>query len=355
VTLFPALARLVLNRFRWLFASGDSRDTEILALRHQVLVLQRQIARAQFTDTDRTILAMLGSAMDRARQRNAFLIVRPETVQRWHRRLVARHWTRPPTAIPGRRPIDPELRQLVIRLARENPMWGYRRVHGELRRLGHSVAASTVWKILRGAGIDPARDRTGPSWSEFIRSQASAIVATDFVCVDTALLRRFHVLFVIEIATRRVHIAGITTNPTGAWTTQAARNLLMRLPDTHRFRFLIRDGAGQFTASFDNVLAGSGITAIRTPPRAPQANAHAERWVRTLRHELLDRTIIWNKRQLRVLLAQYVEHYNEHRPHRSLDQHAPDDHADVTPIGAGQPIRRRTTCSGLINEYRPAA
>ncbi len=281
--------------------------------------------------------------------------MRPETVLGWHRRLVARHWTQPPTATPGRPPIDPEIRRLAIRLARENPTWGYRRIHGELARLGHRVAASTVWKILRAAGIDPTRDRTGPSWAEFIRSQAKAIIATDFACVDTALLRRFHVLFFIEIGTRRVHLAGITTNPTGPWTTQAARNLLMRLPDAHGFRFLIRDGAGQFTASFDTVFAGSGITAIRTPPRAPQANAYAERWVRTLRHELLDRTIIWNERQLRPLLVEYVEHYNDHRPHRSLDQRAPNDHGDVVPIGPGQPIRRHTTCGGLINEYRTAA
>ncbi|MGI9578596.1 MAG: transposase [Microthrixaceae bacterium] len=355
MTLFPALARLVLTRFRWLFASGDSRDAEILALRHQVLVLQRQITRAQFTDTDRTILAVVASAMDRARHQTALLIVRPETVLRWHRRLVVRHWTQPPTAPPGRPPIDPELRRLVIRMARENPTWGYRRVHGELGRLGYSIAASTVWKILRTAGINPIRDRTGPSWCEFIRSQAAGIIATDFVCVDTALLRRFHVLFVIEHASRRVHLSGITTNPTGAWTTQAARSLLMQLPDAHGFRFLIRDGGGQFTTSFDSVLAGSGIRALRTPPRAPQANAFAERWVRTLRHELLDRAIIWNQLQLRALLDDYVEHYNQYRPHRSLEQRSPYDDADVTPIGPGQPIRRHSSCGGLINEYRAAA
>lgn len=355
MTLVPTLTRLVLSRFRWVFATGDSRDAEILALRHQILVLQRQIDRPHFTDTDRTILAVLASAMERARQRTTFLIVRPETVLRWHRRLVARHWTQPSTRKPGRPPIDPELRKLVIRLAGENPHWGYRRIHGELVRLGHSVAASTVWKILRTAGIDPTRGRTGPSWSEFIRSQAKAIIATDFACVDTALLRRFHVLFVIEIDSRRVHLAGITTNPTGPWTTQAARNLLMRLRDTHGFRFLIRDGAGQFTRAFDAVLADGGIAAIRIPPRAPQANAFAERWVRTLRHELLDRTIIWNERQLRLLLVEYIEHYNTHRPHRSLNQRAPDHLGDVEVTGPRQPIRRDTTCGGLINEYRAAA
>ena len=225
----------------------------------------------------------------------------------------------------------------------------------QVARLGHKLAASTVWKILRAAGIDPTRDRTGPSWSEFIHSQWKAVLATDFACVDTALLRRFHVLFVIEVATRRVHLAGITTTPTGSWTTQAARNLTMKLDDNHPFRFLIRDGAGQFTRSFDAVLAGSGITAIRTPPRSPQANAYAERWVRTLRHELLDRTIIWNEHQLQQLLEEYLEHYNSHRPHRGLHQRAPNDSADVIPIGTGQPIKRHTTCAGLISEYRTAA
>jgi putative transposase len=218
-----------------------------------------------------------------------------------------------------------------------------------------------VWKVLRAAGIDPIRDRSGPSWSEFIHSQSKAIMATDFACVDNALLRRFHALFVIEVATRRVHLAGITPNPTGSWTTQAARNLTMdhpsrpRLGDRHPFRFVIRDGAGQFTRSFDAVLAGSGITAIRTPPRSPQANAFAERWVRTLSHELLDPTIIWNERQLRQLLEEYLEHYNSHRPHRGLHQRAPNDTADVTPIGTGQPIKRHTSCAGLINEYQSAA
>ncbi len=355
MVLFAPLARLALTRFRWFLATGDQRDAEILALRHQILVLQRQIDRARFSETDRTILAILAGVIDRRRLAEVFLIVRPDTVIGWHRRLVARHWTQPPAAKSGRPPIDPELRRLIIRVAGENPGWGYRRIHGELNRLGHQIAPSTVWKILRAAGINPTRGRTGPTWMEFIRSQAAGIIATDFACVDPALLRRFHVLFVIEIESRRVHLAGITTNPTGPWTTQAARNLLMRLRDDHGFRFLIRDGAGQFTKSFDDVLAGSGITAIRTPPRSPQADAYAERWVRTLRHELLDRTIIWNERQLKALLDEYIDHYNSHRPHRGINQRAPNDTTDVVPIRPGHPIERHSTCAGLINEYRPAA
>jgi putative transposase len=353
--LLPSLARLVLSRIGWVFATGDSRDAEILALRHQNIVLLRQIERPRFNETDRTILALLNTALDHTRRGATFLIVKPETVLRWHRRLVARHWTQPPAPKTGRPPVDPELRRLIVRLAGENPTWGYLRIHGELMRLGHKLAASTVWKILRTAGIDPTRDRTAACWSQFIQSQSKAIIATDFACVDTALLHRYHVLFVIEHATRKVHLAGITTNPTGPWTTQAARNLMMRLGDHHRFKFLIRDGAGQFTRSYDGVLAGAGITAIRTPPRSPQANAYAERWIRTLRHELLDRTIIWNQRQLQQLLDEYIEHYNTHRPHQGLHQRAPNDAENVIPISPGRPIERQTTCAGLINQYRTAA
>lgn len=349
--LVPSIARLVLCRLGWLFASGDDRDAEILALRHQVLVLQRQVARPRFTETDRTILALLSTVFDRARLSDVLLIVKPATVLGWHRRLVARHWTQP--SRPGRPSVVPEIRRLAVRMASENPTWGYRRVHGELCRLGYRIAPSSVWKILRGAGIEPTPHRTGPSWAAFIRSQAKAMIATDFCCVDTVTLRRFHVLFFIEIETRRVYLGGITTNPTGPWTTQAARNLLYNLPQ--RFRFLLHDGAGQYSPAFDAVFAAAGIEAITTPPRAPQANAYAERWVRTLRHELLDRTFIWNQRQLRGLLTDYIAHYNSHRPHRSIGQKAPDDLADVLELPSGSGVERHTVCAGLISEYRNAA
>ena len=241
----------------------------------------------------------------------------------------------------------------MLRLDTENPNWGYRRIHGEMRRLRYGLAASTVWKILRDAGREPTPNRTGPSWSEFIHSQAHALVATDFFCVDTVTLRRFHVLFFIEVDTRRAHLAGITTNPTRPWTTQAARNLLMGWEKA--LRFVIRDGAGQYTRTFDHVFAAVGAEVITTPPGAPQANAFAERWVRTVRHELLDRTLIWNQRQLHRLLDEFIEHYNDHRPHRGLHQRAPADGADASVFDLGQPIQRTTTCAGLINEYRPAA
>jgi putative transposase len=241
---------------------------------------------------------------------------------------------------------------MIIRFAHENPTWGYRRIHGELARLGISIAASTVWTTLKNAGIDPAPNRTAESWTTFLRSQAAGIVACDFFTIDTVTLRRYYVLFFIELDTRRVHLAGITTNPTGARTTQAARNFTMGYE--RQLRFLIRDGASQFVAAFDDVFRSGGARIIRTPPYTPVANAYAERWIGTVRRELLDRTLIWNRRQLEQLLNEYVEHYNTHRPHRSLGQRAPD-HADVVVFRPGQPIRRHPTCGGLINEYRHAA
>jgi putative transposase len=200
--------------------------------------------------------------------------------------------------------------------------------------------------------VPPAPGRTSESWTTFLRSQVAGILACDFFTVDTVLLRRYYVLFFIELDSRRVHLAGTTTNPTGAWTTQAARNLLMRYDRT--IGFLIRDGAGQFIGAFDDVFRSDGTTIIRTPPYTPVANAYAERWVGTVRRELCDRTLIWSHLQLEQILREYVARYNSHRPHRSLRQRAPNDH-EVVASRPGQPIRRHPTCSGLINQYRQAA
>ncbi len=326
-----------------------SKDAEILVLRHQVAVLSRQTPRPRFTPMDRGLLAGLFAAL--RRDQWGVLVVRPATILGWHRRLVARHWTHPHRR-PGRPPTAPTTRALVLRLAGENPGWGYRRIHGELARLGITVGASTVWAILKRAGIDPSPGRAADTWRAFLASQAAGLVACDFFCVDTVGLRRLHVLFFIELDTRRVHLAGITPNPTGPWTTQAARNLTMTLQ--RPVRFVIRDGAGQFTASFDQVFAAEGAEVIRIPVRAPVANAYAERWVGTIRRELLDRTLIWNQRQLHALLSEYVEHYNRHRPHRSL-HNTPPEAAEVAVFDPDRAIQKRAVCGGLINEYRQAA
>jgi putative transposase len=241
-------------------------------------------------------------------------IVTPTTVLRWHRDLVRRQWTQP-RCRPGGRSTASELRQLILRLASENSAWGYRRIQGELAGLGYSIALSTVWLILKRAGIDPAPRRSGPTWRQFLTAQAHGILATDFFCVDTLLGHRLYVLFVVEHATRRVHLLGITANPNGAWAAQQARNLLMHLGDrAAQFAFLIRDPDSKFTDTFDAVFASEAIRILRTPVRAPRANAIAERWIGTVRRELLDRILILNRRHLEAVLAEYVAHFNDHRP-----------------------------------------
>jgi transposase InsO family protein len=250
----------------------------------------------------------------------------------------------------------------VVRLARENPSWGYRRIQGELVGIGVTLAASTVWAILREAGIEPSPRRQETSWSEFLRAQAASILECDFLTVDTLFLRRFYVLFFVELATRRVHLAGITTNPDGRWVTQQARNLLMELDDAGiRPRFLIRDRDSKFSRDFDEVFRSEGICVIKAPARAPKARAHAERWVGSIRRECLDRLLILGRRHLNHTLATYVLHYNEHRPHRALAQHPPIKQlpsSDERPIAnaiALDRVRRRDLLGGLIHEYRLAA
>jgi putative transposase len=246
----------------------------------------------------------------------------------------------------------------VIRIATDNPIWGHRRVQGELVRLGHPIAASTVWQILDDAGMDPASRRSGPTWKQFLTAQARGIVAADFVHIDTVLLRRIYALIVIERATRRVHLAGITVNPDGAWTTQAARILLMDLGTrATSIKFLIRDRAGQFTGSFDAVFTAEGIRILASPPQAPRANAICERVIGTLRRELFDRLLVVNERHLRQVLTEYLLHYNTARPHRALGQLAPAQ-ADTRPAEvdlAAHRIRRKQVLGGLTHEYQVAA
>jgi transposase InsO family protein len=245
---------------------------------------------------------------------------------------------------------------LVLRLASENSSWGYRRIQGELAGLGYQIAASTVWLIVKRAGMDPAPRRDGPSWRQFLHAQAQSILATDFFCVDTLLGHRLSVLFVVEHATRRVHLLGITANPNGAWVAQQARNLLMDLGDrAAQFTFLIRDRDTKFTDTFDTLFASEGIRILRTPVRAPRANAIAERWIGTVRRELLDRMLILNRRHLDHALAEYIDHFNHHRPHRALHQAAP---LRPLPPPSSQPdlrLRRRDRLGGLINEYAQVA
>src|SRR5712691_9037959 len=302
--------------------SEREKEIEILLLRHQLRVLERQVARPTLTPADRVLLAAFSRVLPRRAWKTSLLWT-PATFLRWHRELVARRWTYPHRR-PGRPATAREVRELVLRLARENPGWGYRRIQGELVGLGIKLAASTVWSILREAGIEPAPKRLEQSWSEFLRAQATSILECDFLTVDTLFLKRFYVLFFIELATRRVRIAGITTNPDGRWVTQQARNLLMQLDDEGvRPRFLVRDRDSKFTSEFDEIFRSEGIRVIKAPVRAPKARAHAERWVGSVRRECLDRTLIVGRRHLRHVLATYTLHHNEHRPHRALGQRPP--------------------------------
>jgi transposase InsO family protein len=249
-----------------------------------------------------------------------------------------------------------EIPALVLRLARENPSWGYRRVHGELCRLGYKIGASTVWCILQRAGVAPAPKRSALTWRQFLRAQAKSVLAVDFFTVDTVFLQRLYVLFVIEVATRRVHVLGVTAHPMGAWVTQQARNLLMALDDrVGRFRLLVRDRDTKFTAAFDAVFAAEGIEVLRTPVRAPRANAYAERWIGTVRREVLDRMLIFGCRQLQSVLAEYVDHYNGHRPHRALGQAPPLEPGEPVVVAPPARIVRRDRLGGLIHEYAQVA
>jgi putative transposase len=282
-------------------------------------------------------------------------LVTPGTVLRWHRRLVTRKWTYPNRT--GRPPVSTEIAALIERLATENPRWGYKRIQGELLKLGHRVGASTIRRVLKALKIPPAPKRhTDTTWRQFLRAQAATMLAIDFFHVDCAVtLQRLYCLFVIEVGSRCVHILGITAHPDGPWTTQQIRNLLMDLGDhATDFRFLVRDRAGQFTASFDAALAGAGIDAVKIPPRSPTANAYAERFVLTARTEVTDRMLIFGERHLRLVLAEYEAHYNGWRPHRSRQLCPPrPDHpgADLSL----KRIKRRPVLGGLINEYERAA
>ena len=351
-----AVFRVLLTVFVTRGRRDSVRDVELLVLRHEVAVLRRQVTRPRLEPKDRLVLAALARMLPRELQR--FRIVTPETLLRWHRQLVARQWTYPPKRkrTGGRPRTAAVIRDLVIRLARENASWGHRRIHGELVGLGYRIAPATVWNILRSAGIDPAPRRTGPSWREFCRTQATTMLACDFFTVDTVLLRRIYVFFVLEVGTRRVHILGVTRHPTGDWVTQQARNFMiaMRKP-AEELRFLVRDRDTKFTASFDAVFAGSGIAVLRSPPGAPRANAYAERWVSSVRRECWDRMLIFGERQLMHVLGEYEAYYNTHRPHRALEQLPPIAAVAADLATRNGAVERTEILGGLINEYRHAA
>jgi transposase InsO family protein len=327
---------------------------EIVVLRHQLAVLRRQTGRPQLTPEDRVFLAAASRLLPRTRWKS--FLVTPTTLLRWHRRIVARRWTYASRC--GRSPIGGEIRELVLRFARENPRWGYQRIVGELNGLGMTVSATTVKKILREAGLRPAGSRGGLSWRGFLRAQAKSMLAVDFFTVETVTLQRLYVLFFIEHGSRRVHLAGCTSNPTGGWVTQQARQFAWTLQERQRsFRFLIRDRDSKFTLDFDAIFGNEGVQIIKTPVRAPKANAIAERFVRTARAECLDWLLIMNRRHLERVLRIFVDHYNGHRPHRALNLNPPDP-APLKLRVLHSPtvlVERRDRLGGLLHEYSLAA
>jgi len=324
-------------------------------LRHQLAVLQRQVTTPRLSWADRAVLAALARLLPKGRLGQLRLIVSPRTLLRWHAGLARRRWAYPRRA-PGRPRTAQRIRALVLEMAYDNPGWGYRRIQGELTGMGCRVAPSTVWQILKDAGIDPAPRRAGQTWRAFLAGQATTILATDFFHVDTVVLRRLYVLFFIEHSTRRVHLAGVTTHPAGEWVTQQARNLLMNLEGrADGFKFLIRDRDAKFTAAFDAVFTAVGARIIKTPVQAPRANAIAERWIASVRRECLDRMLIAGERHLRLVLSEYIDHYNRHRPHRTLQQSPPAGRPYPPAQGASVRVLRRDRLGGLIREYAQAA
>jgi putative transposase len=351
---FFFLLHLLVRRSVRLVAGGSAAaalEVENAVLRHQLSVLRRTVKRPELRRRDRVVLAAASSLVPR--ERWSTFVVSPPTLLRWQRELVRRKWTYRRRRA-GRPSLDPERRELVMRLARENPRWGCVRIQGELRKLGIRIGATTIRTLLRRHGLGPAPRRNGPSWAEFLRAQAEGVLACDFFTVETVWLRTLYVLFWIEHGSRRVHLAGVTANPDCAWVTQQARNLAIdeRLETV---RFLIHDRDAKFCGPFDAIIRSESVRVLETPLRAPRANAVAERWVRTVRNECLDHLLIVGRRHLEQVLAAYLAHYNGERPHRSLALAAP---AGQPPAARGSPppqIRRRDVLGGLIHEYAAAA
>jgi transposase InsO family protein len=353
---------LLLNLI-WLGRRGDQdKEIEILLLRQQLRILQRTQPRPPHISRWQklTLLVLAGklttmASSGRARLGQLVLLFKPETLLKWHRQLVRRKWTVKRNAPLGRPPMSPDVEVLLLRLAKENPTWGYGKLEGELLKLGYDVGRSTIRDVLKRNRVPPApeRGKHGSTWRTFLTHYQDEMVACDFFTVETAWLKTLYVLFFIELGSRRVHLAGCTSSPTSAWVTQHARQFSWNIQDgTLPVRFLIHDRDTKFAAAFDAVFTSEDVTIIRTPVRAPNANAFAERWVRSIREECLDRLLILNERHLHRVLTTYIDYYNHARPHQGIDQRCPIPFESIARDG---PIERRDILGGVIHDYRRAA
>jgi putative transposase len=352
-----ALVYLLLRRVVGLIAGSHNEqmntEVELVVLRHQLKVLKRQVGRPHLRRRDRLFMAAISRVLPRARWSS--LLVTPQTLLRWHRELVRNNWTFRRTSTGGRPPISVEVQELILRMGSENPRWGCIRIRGELAKLGIRVSATKIRTLLRANGLGPAPRRNGPTWREFLRSQAEGILALDFFTVETAWLRTMYVLFAIHHGSRLVHVLGVTKNPDSAWVTQQARNLAVgeRLEG---IRFVIRDRDSKFSGPFDEVFRSEGVRIVRTPIRAPRANAFAERWVRTVRTECLDWMLIFAGKQLEQVLRDYTAHYNRARPHRGLELNTPKRlRGPIRWPAEGARVQTHDVLGGLIHEYELAA
>lgn len=344
------LAELLLIRLR----SDAQLRAEVLALRHQLRVLERQSRKPRWQAADRLLLTALSRLLSGSGRRS--FLPSPETLLRWHRELVRRKWAAYRRRPARRQRGNAELREFVLRLASENPRWGYRRIQGELLKLGFQISHMGVAKILRRSRVPPAPRRGQRSWADFVHQHANAILATDFFTVETVWLTRLYVLFFIEIGSRRVHLAGVSAHPVGEWVVQQARNLAWKLQDGQiPASFLLRDRDSKFTRAFDEIFASEGVQLIRLPFRSPRANAYAERWVGTVRRELLDHLLIFGQYHLTAVLEEFLNHYHEARPHQGLDQHLPAPHPSPVAVDSGSQLVRRDRLGGLLHEYSWAA
>ncbi|WP_238598481.1 integrase core domain-containing protein [Saccharothrix sp. ALI-22-I] len=344
MSLLYKVTRKLLSVPAALLRSETAKDAKLLVLRHENAVLRWQLARpVRYEPADRLWFAALAGLVDRRRWREVFPVT-PGTLLAWHRKLMARKWDYSARRRVGRPPTRPAIKTLVLRLAKENPRWGHRRIQGELARLGHHIAHSTVWQILHDAGIDPAPRRTGPTWREFLTAQAQGIIAADFLHLDTVLGRRLYALAFLEHGTRRLHITSVTANPTQAWTTQQARNLTADLGHrTESLRFLLRDRDTKYGRTFDTVFQADDLRVIKSAPQAPRMNAHCERVIGTIRRELLDHILITGEKHAHHVLKTYEDHYNRHRPTKPANNHHPKPgstprrHTTSTPADCNAP------------------